>query len=187
MSAKHSNFIDIFKSIALPPEVRDMTLVQATENWFVKVKQMPEQPTPDVRKTAFYTGMQLEEMSEKLDVFFPDGNPFVDQLKAYATQFKDGAFDVAVQTAMMSPAKCKELLDCDVDVLWVTIGHARAMGSDINTGYKKVIGANYAKRFEDGTFHLAPNGKVLKPEGWKPADLTDCLHPSLQQGFNGNT
>lgn len=171
----------------LSPKVQAMTLVEATENWFVEVKQMPEERTPSIRQTAFYIGNQLEELREKLEVVFPDGCSFLKEMKFYADQFKDGGFDVAVETALLSPEKCKELLDGDVDLLWVSIGAARAMGSDINRAYTKVITANYDKRFDDGTFHLMPNGKVIKRPGWEAADLTDCLHPTLRLGWNGQT
>ena len=40
---------------------------------------------------------------------------------------------------------------------------------------KRVIAANEAKRFPDGTYHRNEYGKIIKPEGWQAPDLSDLF------------
>lgn len=156
-------------------------VIATTARWFFEANQQPETPAPDVRQTAFYIGMQLEELSEKLAALGLGGD------QAYtahlAAVFKRGDFDGLVQTALADPAVAKELLDADVDLIWVSIGAGRAQGADVDGAYAAVNTANYDKRFEDGAFHNDPaTNKVLKPEGWTAADLTPFLHPAIAAG-----
>lgn len=149
--------------------------------WFVAAGQQPETPTPSSRQTAFYLGMQLEELAEKLAAVWGNGSTLVVDLAAAATDFKAGAFDHHVGAAMSEPASVKEMLDADIDLLWVSVGAARAQGADVYDAYSAIDTANWDKRFPDGTFHLDPiTNKVLKPEGWKAADLTAFIHPDLR-------
>lgn len=147
-------------------------------DWFVAANQQPGTPTPDVRQTAFYIGMQMEELGEKTEQVVPMIGRWIKQV---ANQFKNGEFDHAVLAAMKDPAKAKEMLDGDIDLMWVSLGAARAMGSDVPGAIERVVERNYAKRFDDLRFHNDPvTNKVLKPEGWTAADLGEFLHTTLQ-------
>lgn len=156
-------------------------VIETTARWFFEANQQPENPAPDVRQTAFYIGMQCEELSEKLAVLGLGGD------KAYLAHlgsvFKRGDFDGVVKAALADPPVAKELLDADVDLIWVSVGAGRAQGADVTGAYGAVNERNYAKRFEDGLFHNDPaTNKVLKPDGWTPADLTPFLHPAIAAG-----
>jgi predicted HAD superfamily Cof-like phosphohydrolase len=154
-------------------------LIASTSQWFADANQQPQEPTPNVRQIAFYLGMQCEELAEKLAAI--GGGVEVDDLKLLGKQYKEGDFDVNVAEAIEDPANCKELLDGDVDLVWVSIGAARAQGADFAGAYTAVNGANQAKRWPDGEYHNDPKtNKVLKPEGWQAADLRDFLHPTLR-------
>jgi predicted HAD superfamily Cof-like phosphohydrolase len=156
-----------------------MNQMKKTGEWFVATGQMPEALKPDVRQTAFYLGMQIEELAEKIRAVYDDA--VCTSMDSLANILKSGGLDADVHAALTDPARAQELLDGDCDVLWVTLGAARAMGSDIDGAYAEVNHKNWDKRFEDGTFHRAPDtGKVLKRPGWTPPDLTPFLHPSLR-------
>lgn len=155
-----------------------MNLIASTGEWFVAANQQPADPTPDVRQASFYVGMQLEELAEKLAVLSHKDGAW---LSALADGWKRGVFDAHMSVALADSGKVKELLDADVDLVWVTCGAARAAGSDLPGAYAAVGEANWAKRWEDGYFHNDPETKkVLKPLGWTAADLTQFVHPTLR-------
>lgn len=147
--------------------------------WFEDTGQLPPDQLPSVRQTAFYTGMQCEELSEKLSAIFGEGTAAA--LHELGLQLKRGDLDQVVADAIRNPKAVIDMLDGDMDLVFVSVGAAKAMGADVPDAYERVVSRNEEKRFEDGTYHRAPDtGKVLKPEGWTPPDLRPALHPSLQ-------
>ena len=153
-------------------------LLSTTCQWFAAAKQQPAEPTPDSKQAAFYLGMQLEELGEKLSVVSPvDGK----WLMALGEAYKRGMNDGPMALALQDPAKAKELLDGDIDLLWVSIGGARAQGADVVGALGEVSETNWNKRWDDGEFHIDPvTRKILKPEGWVAPDLTPFIHKSLR-------
>lgn len=120
------------------------------------------------RQAAFYLGMQCEELAEKLAACGLETNAEI--LDHLGKELKQGTWD-----AQVMQADRKTMLDGDADLVVVTIGSAQGIGSDFQRAMDKVLAANEAKRFADGQLHKDANGKILKPEGWQPPDLTDCL------------
>jgi predicted HAD superfamily Cof-like phosphohydrolase len=49
----------------------------------------------------------------------------------------------------------------------------------MHTAWAKVAQSNLAKIAEDGKVHKREYGKVKKPDGWLPPDLSDCV-PQLK-------
>lgn len=155
-----------------------MNIITDTNDWFVAAKQQPADPTPDSKQAAFYFGMQLEELAEKLSLLSPVDGAW---LHGLANSYKHGMNDGMMALCLQDPAKAEKLLDGDADLLWVTIGSARAQGADLDGAYGAVRAANWNKRWPDGEFHLDPaSRKVVKPEGWVAPDLSTYIHPSLQ-------
>ena len=65
-----------------------------------------------------------------------------------------------------------EQLDALVDILVVTMGAIRAGGFDGEGAWKEVMDTNFAKIDPvTGKVRKREDGKVLKPEGWKPPKL----------------
>lgn len=65
-----------------------------------------------------------------------------------------------------------EQLDALIDILVVTIGAIRAGGFDGEGAWREVMDTNFAKIDpETGKVRKREDGKVLKPEGWKPPEL----------------
>lgn len=60
------------------------------------------------------------------------------------------------------------------DVVYVAYGTAHLLGIPLDAVLAEVHRANMAK-FVDGKPILRRDGKVLKPEGWKPADVEGVL------------
>ena len=68
-----------------------------------------------------------------------------------------------------------ETLDALIDILVVTIGAIHSMGSDAEGAWKGVMSKNFAKIGEDGKVRKREDGKVLKPVGWVPPNLTKFI------------
>lgn len=66
-----------------------------------------------------------------------------------------------------------EMLDALIDILVVTIGAVHSMGADGEGAWKEVMSTNFAKIDEKtGKVIKRADGKVLKPEGWRPPNLS---------------
>lgn len=69
-----------------------------------------------------------------------------------------------------------ETLDALIDILVVTIGAIHSAGFDAEGAWKEVMATNFAKiDRETGKVRKREDGKVLKPIGWTPPDLTPFL------------
>jgi predicted HAD superfamily Cof-like phosphohydrolase len=67
-------------------------------------------------------------------------------------------------------------LDALIDILVVTIGAIHSAGFDAEGAWKEVMGTNFAKiDHETGKVRKREDGKVLKPVGWTPPNLTAYL------------
>ena len=76
-----------------------------------------------------------------------------------------------------------EALDALIDILVVTIGAIHSMGADGEGAWKEVMATNFAKiDKETGKVRKREDGKVLKPIGWTPPNLS----PFLKGKSNGN-
>ena len=66
-----------------------------------------------------------------------------------------------------------EQLDALIDILVVTIGAIHSAGFDAEGAWKEVMRTNFAKiDKETGKVRKREDGKVLKPVGWTPPDLS---------------
>jgi predicted HAD superfamily Cof-like phosphohydrolase len=69
-----------------------------------------------------------------------------------------------------------EELDALIDILVVTIGAIHSFGADGEAAWKEVMKTNFAKIDSDsGKVRKREDGKVLKPLGWVPPNLTPFL------------
>jgi predicted HAD superfamily Cof-like phosphohydrolase len=69
-----------------------------------------------------------------------------------------------------------EQLDALIDILVVTIGAIHSMGADGEGAWKEVMATNFAKiDKETGKVRKREDGKVLKPTGWTPPNLSPFL------------
>lgn len=158
-----------------------MGIIETTGRWFVVAGQQPNEPTYDPKQVCFYLGMQLEELTEKLALVA--GEEAVVDLKAIADEFKKAPPELVtvIDDRLRSDARiAAEFLDGDCDLLWVTLGGMRALGADSRHAYGLVTLANWEK-FPNGEVLRDANGKVVKPKGWLPADLTPAL-PAVLRG-----
>ena len=82
-----------------------------------------------------------------------------------------------------------EELDALIDILVVTIGAIHSMGADAEGAWNEVMRTNFAKiNPETKKVIKRGDGKVIKPEGWKPPNLKPYLSLEdniLKQGYEG--
>jgi predicted HAD superfamily Cof-like phosphohydrolase len=69
-----------------------------------------------------------------------------------------------------------EELDALIDILVVTIGAIHSAGFDAEGAWKEVMKTNFAKvDKETGKVRKREDGKVLKPIGWTPPELSPFI------------
>jgi len=66
-------------------------------------------------------------------------------------------------------------LDALIDILVVTIGAIHSAGFDGEGAWKEVMRSNFSKVSDDGKVRKREDGKILKPIGYSPPDLTPFL------------
>jgi predicted HAD superfamily Cof-like phosphohydrolase len=135
----------------------------------------------NVRQSALYTGLQLEEMAEKIAALARGATTgsvggwlclkLHDDMVRIANRFKNGDFDDLVRGA--DPT---ELLDANIDLAWVSLGAAFSEGADVAGACNEVARANLDK-FVNGVALRDSNGKIMKPEGWCPPDMHAFIAP----------
>lgn len=126
----------------------------------------------NIRQLARYTGMQCEELAEKLTAL---GLPIPARLlSVYGVAFKAGVLD-----DYFTDSARVALLDADIDLAWVSLGSANSIGADVAGAIDKVAHSNLLKIGPDGKVQRDPNGKIAKPPGWAPPDLRPALYPAL--------
>jgi predicted HAD superfamily Cof-like phosphohydrolase len=73
-----------------------------------------------------------------------------------------------------------ETLDALIDILVVTIGAIHSMGADASGAWREVMRTNMAKVDPNtGEVRRREDGKILKPDGWKPPELDNYVRKPL--------
>ena len=94
----------------------------------------------------------------------------VDQYKLYHTLLKEEVQELEDSTTR------EDDVDALIDILVVTIGALHSIGVDVEGAWNEVHNSNMAK-IDAGTGVVLrrEDGKILKPEGWKPPNLKQYL------------
>lgn len=130
----------------------------------------------NAKQACLYTGLQLEEMSEKIEAIIggaltPDDKAHLDKLvvmlKSYAAEFKSGLHQGAILRADHA-----DLIDADFDLAWVSIGGINSVAAEPERAIQHGTYTNLAK-FPDGVCIKDSNGKIQKPADWTPPNFSD--------------
>ena len=66
-----------------------------------------------------------------------------------------------------------EQLDACMDMIWVILGYCNMKKFDVRGAWHEVSMSNLSKiNHETGKVVRREDGKILKPEGWKPPDFS---------------
>lgn len=156
--------------------MEEKDLFASTDSWFEASGQF-NSGQPDVRTSALYLGLQLEELAEKLEAALPGRAlaAFKNELNKLANDVKKGVYAEEMARALSNKNMRKEMLDADMDLIWVTLGAAKAQAADVPGAYNEVARSNWSK-FPGGVVTRDPvTGKVVKPPTYSAPDLTPFL------------
>ena len=144
-----------------------------------RFNEQAQMPPPDgtfnADRVGFYTGCQLEELAEKIEVIGKSAIDHIDTrllqtlcqtLSHYGMRFKNGHFKGAVLRADR-----EQLLSEDIDVAVVTAGALCYQTPHFVDAALAICDANDQK-WVNGVKRDEVTGKVLKPAGWTAADLS---------------
>jgi len=91
------------------------------------------------------------------------------------------SFNAAETEAEIIQAKA-DALDGICDSIWVLIGLAQMMTLPLERGWDEVAISNLRKiDAELGRVQRDENGKILKPEGWRPPDMVRIIKSDYRQ------
>ena len=86
------------------------------------------------------------------------------------------AEEFAELNAAVTQGDKDEQLDALIDILVVTIGAIHSMGADGEGAWNEVMRSNFAKIDPfTGMVRKREDGKVLKPDGWTPPNLSKFI------------
>ena len=80
--------------------------------------------------------------------------------------------EAAEVTEAIANEDMTEIFDGLIDLLYVTFGTAVSYGLPIEEGFRQVHENNMSKLGPDGKPLKDASGKVIKPDGYKPIDLS---------------
>ena len=102
-----------------------------------------------------------------------DGKPDEEQYALYRNLIAEEVQEL--NEAVASDDRVEQL-DALIDILVVTIGAIHSMGANAEGAWNEVLKTNLSKIDEaTGKVIKREDGKVLKPEGWKPPNLVEFL------------
>ena len=102
------------------------------------------------------------------------GERNLDQFDLYVKLIKEevGELQVAIDNNDLV-----EQLDALIDVMVVTVGAVQSLGVDGEGAWKEVMSTNFAKIDSlTGRVRKREDGKVLKPVGWRPPELSKYIN-----------
>lgn len=124
------------------------------------------------RQAALYTGLQCEELAEKLEAI--GLKQAAAELSALGDLFKKGNYDHLIRDQTTQGRI--DMLDADLDLTWVSIGAAYGLGMDVKMGWD-LLAANNMTKIDPITRKAKrdANGKIVKPAGFSPPNFGGCV------------
>lgn len=100
-----------------------------------------------------------------------ENNP--QQFELYIKLIREEATELLDAMAMNNRP---EIFDALLDLIVVTVGAGLSAGFPMAAGWEEVIRSNMDKVDpETGMVRKRSDGKILKPEGWKPPNLAELI------------
>ena len=171
--------------------VREFTVGAANavcDNGSLSNSNYPNRPVlADSNKSSFISKMVMSELLELLLTIHPDTqsvkkamHEIVDDLDLPTSSIpnisnvNNGKDDeVSVIEAQM---------DAMADIMYYILDFCTKQGYNIDRFLTLVHEANMAKKHSDNLFHKRNDGKVVKPPGWKEADVRSEVIRQINEG-----
>ena len=150
--------------------------------------KVPERPIPiNNDRLRFICKMMLSEIVELLE-----SNYGVDEARTIAHELLEEdklekmnqpQNNRNVDTVKSDSQRIEEQMDAMVDCWYYALDTAAKHGMNLEPVFQLVHSANMAKRNpQTGQFERREDGKVIKPSGWKEADITSEVTRQLEHG-----
>lgn len=149
-----------------------MSIIKNIENWFKACV-----PVPDRKNENSQLACCIEEFTELLQAADGKSGIATFQLKeaiGALNVLKHTVNEGAVYFKTYDKDKKKEFLDALCDVTVTAAGLAQFYGFDFSGALEEVNRSNWSK-LTDGKPVFDNNGKIQKPEGYSPPDLTPFI------------
>jgi predicted HAD superfamily Cof-like phosphohydrolase len=121
----------------------------------------------DLDLSIFRTNFMAEELLEYAGLYRP---VLIDLIKKCLS---DPDFEIARKHVSL-----EDKLDALVDLVYVVLGTAHMHGFDFDEAWRRVHEANMGKvraRRDEESSRGSAKYDIVKPEGWRPADLSDLV------------
>lgn len=137
-----------------------------------------------VDRVRLRLGLILEEFKELTDVLYPKSPSRCEALDIYCTYLDKICVpygkDKEPRPLEESVEYFADVGDAIVDLIYFTVGMALEMGLPIDKVWAEVQRANMDK-FPAGKVVRRPDGKILKPEGWRPPNNEEIIRQALSK------
>lgn len=117
----------------------------------------------------------MNDMNKDVNTFIDacDQKPSHDNIELYADLIEEEYREF--EEAVIAEDEVEQLDAC-MDMIWVILGYCRMKGYNVDGAWAEVARSNLAKiDATTGKVIKRADGKVLKPEGWTPPDLTSFV------------
>jgi predicted HAD superfamily Cof-like phosphohydrolase len=102
-----------------------------------------------------------------------DQKPSIDSVNLYARLIEEEYTEFILARHQEDEV---EQLDACMDMIWVILGYCYAKGYKVNGSWKEVAKSNLCKiDSSTGKVIKRHDGKILKPDGWLPPDLSKFI------------
>jgi predicted HAD superfamily Cof-like phosphohydrolase len=102
------------------------------------------------------------------------GKRNLDQFDLYLKLIQEEVSEL--QTAVDNNDRIEQL-DALIDIMVVTVGAVQSLGVDGEGAWKEVMSTNFAKIDSlTGRVRKREDGKILKPVGWRPPELSKYIN-----------
>lgn len=131
----------------------------------------------EVRALRSYHQTQIREFREACDLNVAPA-PQLPNQAALRLHHKLLAEEVAEFYQAILDKDPEQVLDALGDIVYLAYGAAVDAGYDLDAAVDEIHRSNMAKVMPDGTVRRRSDGKILKPDGWTPPDLSRFVEES---------
>ena len=148
-----------------------------------KAIKVPERPIPmSPEATRFLAKMMFSEIVEMLESHYSreTARDLAHTLIDEEYKEKSSNHDAHPKSA---ETQIEEQMDAMVDCWYYALDSAAKHGMNLEPVFQEVHKANMNKRNpESGKFERREDGKVIKPSGWKPANISEVVSNQMKNG-----
>ena len=142
--------------------------IESIELW-----QRRARPNPTERDFNVSLGVHMEELAEMLECLHGTDDDTDDQVVALRMAVDEMAHRLKTAKAWVriTPGNRKAFLDSLADQIVTAVGVGHCAGMQTVKACERVNSSNWTKTV-DGEFIRDANGKIAKPDSYKPPDLS---------------